>query len=93
MTNNDLISSDLYRAIADVIQQARQQVKQAVNQQMVQAYWQMDMYRMYGMSRWHGCQGATMYVRMYEEELQQEIEREREKITRVQESQARYVAE
>lgn len=32
-------NNDLYSAIADVIQQARQQVKQAVNQQMVQAYW------------------------------------------------------
>lgn len=29
----------LYAAIADVIQQARQQLRQAVNQQMVQAYW------------------------------------------------------
>ena len=28
---------------------------------------QMDMYRKYGMSRWHGCQGATMYVRMFDD--------------------------
>jgi len=39
MTNKELISNNLYTAIAEVIQQARQQVKQAVNQQMVQAYW------------------------------------------------------
>lgn len=30
--------------------------------------WQMDMYRKYGMSRWHGCQGATNYVRLYDEQ-------------------------
>lgn len=28
---------------------------------------QMDMYRMYGMSRWQGCQRATMYVRMFDD--------------------------
>lgn len=39
MTNKELIPNNLYSAIAEVIQQARQQVKQAVNQQMVQAYW------------------------------------------------------
>lgn len=39
MTNKELISNNLYTAIADVVQQARKQVKQAVNQQMVQAYW------------------------------------------------------
>lgn len=41
MTNNPTLPDGLYRAIATVIQQARQQVKQAVNQQMVQAYWQV----------------------------------------------------
>jgi predicted nuclease of restriction endonuclease-like (RecB) superfamily len=30
--------------------------------------WRMDMYRKYGMSRWHGCQGATTYVRLYDEQ-------------------------
>lgn len=39
MTSKPVISDNLYNAIAAVIQQARQQVKQAVNQQMVQAYW------------------------------------------------------
>lgn len=39
MTNKNIIPDGLYVAIASVIQQARQQVKQAVNQQMVQAYW------------------------------------------------------
>ncbi len=39
MTNKDLIPTSLYTAIVSVIQDARQQVKQAVNQQMVQAYW------------------------------------------------------
>lgn len=39
MTNNSTIPDSLYTSIASVIQQARQQVKQAVNQQMVQAYW------------------------------------------------------
>ncbi|WP_404360207.1 YhcG family protein [Methylotuvimicrobium sp. KM1] len=29
---------------------------------------QMDIYRMYGMSRWQGCQGATTYVRQYDEQ-------------------------
>lgn len=41
MTNKDLIPTSLYTAIVSVIQQARLQVKQAVNQQMVQAYWQI----------------------------------------------------
>lgn len=39
MTNKELVPNNLYTAIAEVIQQARHQVKQAVNQQMVQAYW------------------------------------------------------
>lgn len=39
--------------------------------QLYLARWHMDMYRMYGMSRWHGCQRATMYVRMYEEHKRQ----------------------
>lgn len=39
MSNKDLIPQNLYTAIAEVIQEARKQVKQAVNQQMVQAYW------------------------------------------------------
>lgn len=39
MTNKPAIPETLYTAIATVIQQARQQVKQVVNQQMVQAYW------------------------------------------------------
>jgi predicted nuclease of restriction endonuclease-like (RecB) superfamily len=39
MTNKELVTRNLYTAIAEVIQQAREQVKQAVNQQMVQAYW------------------------------------------------------
>lgn len=39
MTDQSLIPSSLYGAISEVIQQARQQVKQAVNLQMVQAYW------------------------------------------------------
>ena len=30
--------------------------------------WQMDMYRKYGMSRLHGCQGATNCVRLYDEQ-------------------------
>ena len=29
---------------------------------------QMDMYRKYGMSRWHGCQRATTCVRLYDEQ-------------------------
>jgi predicted nuclease of restriction endonuclease-like (RecB) superfamily len=39
MTSKPVISDSLYTAIAEVIQQARQQVKRSVNQQMVQAYW------------------------------------------------------
>ncbi len=39
MSTNPTVPDNLYSAIAAVIQQARQQVKQAVNQQMVQAYW------------------------------------------------------
>lgn len=39
MANNPSIPDDLYSAIASIIEQARGQVKQAVNQQMVQAYW------------------------------------------------------
>lgn len=39
MTDKELIPNHLYTAIAEVIQQARKQVRQAVNQQMVQAYW------------------------------------------------------
>ena len=39
MNKQNLPAETLYSAIAEVIQQARQQVKQAVNQQMVQAYW------------------------------------------------------
>lgn len=39
MTDQSLIPNSLYGAISEVIQQARQQVKQAVNLQMVQAYW------------------------------------------------------
>lgn len=41
MTNKDLIPDNLYVAIANVIQEARGQVKRAVNQQMVHAYWQI----------------------------------------------------
>lgn len=36
-------------------------------QYYVMTYW-MDMYRMYGMSRWHGCQRATTYIRLYDEQ-------------------------
>jgi predicted nuclease of restriction endonuclease-like (RecB) superfamily len=39
MTRKDVIPGSLYAAIAVVIQEARQQVKQVVNQHMVQAYW------------------------------------------------------
>lgn len=39
MNNPTLPEEKLYSTIADIIQQARQQVRQAVNQQMVQAYW------------------------------------------------------
>lgn len=39
MSNQNLSPETLYNAIAEVIQQARQQVRQVVNQQMVQAYW------------------------------------------------------
>lgn len=37
--NKPMISEQLYSAIAKVVQDARQHVKQTVNQQMVQAYW------------------------------------------------------
>lgn len=37
--STDTAPDTLYTAIAEVIQQARQQVRQAVNHQMVQAYW------------------------------------------------------
>lgn len=39
MNEPALPEEKLYSTIADIIQQARQQVRQAVNQQMVQAYW------------------------------------------------------
>lgn len=39
MKNKPGLPESLYSEIAAVIQQARQQLKQAVNQQMVQAYW------------------------------------------------------
>lgn len=39
MANNPSVPDGLYSAIASIIEQARGQVKQAVNQQMVQAYW------------------------------------------------------
>lgn len=39
MANKELIPNNLFSAIVEVIQHARQQVKQAVNQQMVHAYW------------------------------------------------------
>lgn len=39
MASKDLVPGTLYQAIAEVIAQARQQVRQAVNQHMVQAYW------------------------------------------------------
>lgn len=39
MTHKPTIPETLYAAIAAVVQQTRQCVKQAVNQQMVQAYW------------------------------------------------------
>lgn len=39
MNTMDMIPDSLIGAIAQVIKQARRQVKQAVNQQMVQAYW------------------------------------------------------
>lgn len=41
MATKDLMTNSLYTAIAGVIQQARQHVKQAVNQHMVQAYWEI----------------------------------------------------
>lgn len=41
MTDTLPIPNELYLAIRDVIQLARQNVKQAVNQQMVLAYWQI----------------------------------------------------
>ena len=37
MASKDLVPGTLYQAIAEVIAQARQQVRQAVNQHMVQA--------------------------------------------------------
>lgn len=39
MNNQNLTAETLYIAIAGVIQQARHQLRQVVNQQMVQAYW------------------------------------------------------
>lgn len=39
MTDKELIQNGLYQSIAEVIAQARQQVRQAVNQHMVQVYW------------------------------------------------------
>ena len=39
MASKDLVPGTLYQAIAEVIAKARQQVRQAVNQHMVQAYW------------------------------------------------------
>lgn len=39
MTDKDLNPDGLYQAIAEVVAQARQQVRQVVNQHMVQAYW------------------------------------------------------
>ncbi|MFZ2288329.1 MAG: DUF1016 N-terminal domain-containing protein [Halopseudomonas yangmingensis] len=39
MTDKELIPGGLYQSIAAVIVSARQQIRQAVNQQMVQAYW------------------------------------------------------
>ena len=39
MTNKSVTPDGLYNAIATIIKQARQQVKQTVNQRMVQAYW------------------------------------------------------
>lgn len=39
MSNKDAIPDSLYTAISSVIQEARQHVRQAVNRQMVQAYW------------------------------------------------------
>lgn len=39
MAHRPTIPEDLYTAITEVIHQARQQVKQTVNLQMVQAYW------------------------------------------------------
>lgn len=39
MNNQNLSPEALYNSIAGVIHQARQQVRQVVNQQMVQAYW------------------------------------------------------
>ena len=39
MASKDLVPGTLYQAIAEVIAQARQQVRQGVNQHMVQAYW------------------------------------------------------
>ncbi|WP_027854569.1 PDDEXK nuclease domain-containing protein [Marinobacterium litorale] len=39
MADNAVVPEQLYTDIAEVIQQARRQVRQAVNRQMVQAYW------------------------------------------------------
>lgn len=39
MTTDPSLPAELYSSIRQVIQQARQQLKQTVNQQMVQAYW------------------------------------------------------
>ncbi|MBE0508124.1 MAG: DUF1016 domain-containing protein, partial [Marinospirillum sp.] len=41
MTKKEPTPNHLYTAIAQVIQQARQQVRQVINQQMVQAYWEI----------------------------------------------------
>ncbi|SFW97981.1 PDDEXK nuclease domain-containing protein [Marinospirillum alkaliphilum] len=41
MTNKEPTANHLFTAIAQVIQQARQQVRQAINQQMVLAYWEI----------------------------------------------------
>lgn len=39
MTDKELIPGGLYQSIAAVIVSARQQIRQAVNQQVVQTYW------------------------------------------------------
>ncbi len=41
MADKELIPAGLYTAITSVIQQARQQIKQTVNQQIVETYWQI----------------------------------------------------
>ncbi|PCK08288.1 MAG: hypothetical protein COA42_09880 [Alteromonadaceae bacterium] len=43
MNTKPSIPNSLYAAISEVVQQARQRLKQAVNQQMVQAYWQIGL--------------------------------------------------